>query len=174
LDTNPAVWFEKNCIGVNMVGKMLPELSEALGLPRLTNGQVMPRPSTSASKKQGPRPSTSASNQQEPRPSTSTDQHEHEHEQPEVHIEEPDDDDDDDTSEEHALCIMSQADKENHPENRKRSMDVFESLIRHEQQLAALYEIKTAKAHQSLANDHREASNKRMKLIQELLVQKKM
>jgi hypothetical protein len=89
-----------------------------------------------------------------------------------MHIEEPDDDED--TSEEHALCIMSQADKENHQENRKGSMDVFESLIRREQQLAAIYEIKTAKAHQSLAIAHREGSAKRMKLIQELLVQKKI
>jgi hypothetical protein len=230
LDSNPGVWFEKTCVGPTLVGNMMPDLSEALGLPRLTNGQIRPttirtlkrigaedreimsisghkematlnnynpnvalerqiqlaqaisnggkkrarepnqqgpRPSTSASNQQGPRPSTSASNQQGPRPSTSDQLEQHE-----VHIEEPDDDED--TSEEHALCIMSQADKENHQENRKVSMDVFESLIRREQQLAAIYEIKTAKAHQSLAIAHREGSAKRMKLIQELLVQKKI
>jgi hypothetical protein len=114
-------------------------------------------PSTSTSDEQGPRASTSAA----------SDQYEH---LEEVHVEEPDDDED--TSEERALCIMSQADKENQPENRK--MDVFESLIRCEQQLAAIYEIKMAKAHQSLANDHRKGTAKRMKLIQELIVQKKI
>jgi hypothetical protein len=189
-------------------------LSEALGLPRLTNGQIRPttirtlkrngaedreimtisghkematlnnynpnvalerqiqlaQAISNGGKKRSrePIPSTSTSDEQGPRPSTSAayDQHE---QLEEVHVEEPDDDD---TSEERALCIMSQADKENQPENRK--IDVFESLIRREQQLAALYEIKMAKAHQSLANAHREGTTKRMKLIQELIVQKKM
>ena len=36
------IYYEKAKIGETYVGKMLPELSEALGVPRLTNAQVRP------------------------------------------------------------------------------------------------------------------------------------
>jgi hypothetical protein len=42
LVANPDCWFEKYKVGENMVAKMLPQLSEAAGVPRLTNGQVRP------------------------------------------------------------------------------------------------------------------------------------
>lgn len=48
---NPDCWFEKNKVGPNMVGEMMPLLSEAALVPRLTNGQV--RPTSVSSMKRG-------------------------------------------------------------------------------------------------------------------------
>ena len=39
---NPQVWYEKNKVGINLVTRMMPVLSEVVGVPRLKNAQLRP------------------------------------------------------------------------------------------------------------------------------------
>lgn len=42
LHENRPIWYEKNKVGVNQISKMMPNLSEILRLPKITNGNCRP------------------------------------------------------------------------------------------------------------------------------------